>query len=140
MFKKLLPKLFPTTEGGVGIIDKLGNVVDRFVHTKEEKANFEKEMTEVLLAGQDKEQSHTTERWKLDMSSDSWLSKNIRPMVLIFLLICLVTLIILDSSGSIAFTVAEHWVDLFKVLNLATFGAYFGDRAVRGYQTIKNKK
>ncbi len=139
MFKELIKKLFPSS-GGIGIADKLGDLVDRFIHTKDEKAAFEKEMSSLLFDAQDKEQSHTTERWKTDMSSDSWLSKNIRPMVLIFLLLSLTTLIVLDSSGSIGFIVAAHWVSLIEILSITVFGAYFGDRAVRGYQTIKGKK
>lgn len=139
MFKGLLSKLFPSSGGGVGVADKLGGLVDRFVHTKDEKAAFEKEMSAILFDAQDREQSHTTERWKTDMTSDSWLSKNIRPMVLIFLLLALTTLIVLDSSGTIGFVVAAHWVGLIEILCITVFGAYFGDRAVRGFQSIKNK-
>ena len=139
MFKGLIGKLFPKTGEGDGVGSQLANIVDRFVHTKDEKAAFEKEMTEVLFNAQDKEQSHTTERWKADMSSDSWLSKNVRPIMLISFFVLILHLVVLDSSGSVAFVVAERWVSLIEIVSLTIFGAYFGDRAVRGYQSVKNK-
>ena len=140
MFKGLIGKLFPKTGDSEGVGSQLANIVDRFVHTKDEKVAFEKEMTEVLFNAQDKEQSHTTERWKSDMASDSWLSKNVRPVMLICFFILILVLAVLDSSGTIAFVVADRWVSLIEILSLTIFGAYFGDRAVRGYQAIKGKQ
>lgn len=132
---KILSKIFPNTKG---IGEGVANIVDRFVHTKEEKAQFEKEMSELLHNADENEQKHTTERWKLDMSSDSWLSKNVRPMMLIAFFILILALVVLDS-GVVAFVVAAHWVSLIQSLALTIFGAYFGDRAIRGYQAIKNR-
>ena len=63
MFKGLAKLLFPKTAEGGGVGGALGNLVDRFVHTKDEKVAFEKEMTEIIFNAQEKEQSHTTERW-----------------------------------------------------------------------------
>lgn len=132
---KIFKKIFPNTEG---IGEGIANIVDRFVRTKEEKAEFEKEMTELLHRADENEQKHTTERWKFDMTSDSWLSKNVRPLILIKLFYMILILAILDSS-IVDFVVDEGWVTLIKTLALTVFGAYFGDRAIRGYQTIKNK-
>ena len=132
---KILSKIFPNSKGiGQGLAD----IVDKFVHTKEEKAQFEKEMTEMFHKADENEQKHTTERWKLDMSSDSWLSKNVRPMMLIAFFILILALVVMDSGVS-TFVVATHWVSLIQSLALTIFGAYFGDRAIRGYQTIKNQ-
>ena len=132
---KILQKIFPNTKGiGQGVAD----IVDRFVHTKGEKAQFEKEMSELLHKADENEQKHTTERWKLDMASDSWLSKNVRPMMLIAFFILILALVVLDS-GVATFVVAAHWVSLIQSLALTIFGAYFGDRAIRGYQAIKNR-
>ncbi len=142
MFKGLVKLLFPktgSTDGADSVGGKMTGLLDKFFHTKSDKANFEKEMTEIMFAAQDAEQSHTTERWKVDMSSDSWLSKNVRPMMLIAFFILILALAVLDSSGSIAFVVADHWVDLIQLLSLTVFGAYFGDRAIRGYQAVKGK-
>jgi hypothetical protein len=139
MFKGLIKSLFPNSGDGSGVGDQLGGLVDRFVHTKDEKAAFEKEMSEILFSAQDKEQSHTTKRWEVDMSSDSWLSKNVRPIMLIAFFCLILLLVVLDSSGTVAFVVADRWVTLIEMLGLTIFGAYFGDRAIRGYQSVKNK-
>lgn len=132
---KIFQKIFPNSKGvGEGIAD----IVDRFVQTKEEKAAFEKEMSELLHRADENEQRHTTERWKSDMTSDSWLSKNVRPLMLIAFFFLILLLILLDG-GLIAFTVADHWVSLIQAISMTIFGAYFGDRALRAYQSIKNK-
>jgi len=76
-------------------------------------------------------QAEISERWKADMTSDSWLSKNVRPLTLISLFICIVALTILDSTKT--FEVAIHWVDLYKALALTVFGGYF---VVRGAEKV----
>ena len=70
------------------------------------------------------------------MRSDSWLSKNIRPLTVIFLVACTVLLIFIDS-GVLKFEVKEHWVDLLQIILVTVIGAYFGGRS---YEKIKNKK
>lgn len=132
---KILQKIFPNTQGvGEGI----SGILDTFIHTKDEKVAAEKEIAELLHKADENEQKHTTERWKLDMASDSWLSKNVRPIMLCAFFVLILVLVVLDS-GVVAFVVAAHWVSLIQTLALTIFGAYFGDRAIRGYQTIKNK-
>jgi len=68
------------------------------------------------------------------MASDSWLSKNIRPLVMIFLVVSTVLLIFVDA-GVIAFAVKESWVDLLQLVLITVIGAYFGGRSV---EKIKN--
>ena len=75
--KELLPETIAETTGTV--VDKLGGLVDRFVRTNDEKAAFEKEMTEILMEMESEMEKNVTERWSADMNSDSWLSKNVRP-------------------------------------------------------------
>ena len=70
------------------------------------------------------------------MNSDSWLSKNIRPMVLAFLVISTVLIVFIDS-GAIAFEVKESWVDLLQIVLITVIGAYFGSR---GLEKVKNGK
>ena len=70
-----------------------------------------------------------TERWKMDMQSDSWLSKNIRPLVLVFLVVATVLLIFIDS-GAISFTVQDKWTDLLQLVLITVIGAYFGGRSL----------
>ena len=74
-------------------------------------------------------QRNVSDRWKSDMNSDSWLSKNVRPMVLIFLVFCTVLMIFIDA-GTIAFTVEEKWTDLLQLVLITVIGAYFGGRSL----------
>ena len=74
-------------------------------------------------------QKQVTERWKVDMQSDSWLSKNIRPLVLIFLVVSTVLLIFIDA-GIINFEVKASWVDLLQLVLITVIGAYFGGRSL----------
>ena len=62
------------------------------------------------------------------MNSDSWLSKNVRPMTLIFLVVCTVLMIFIDA-GSISFVVEEKWTDLLQLVLITVIGAYFGGRS-----------
>ena len=66
--------------------------------------------TKDVLDYETKMEANITDRWKADMNSDSWLSKNVRPLVLIFLVVCTVLMIFIDA-GTIAFEVEEKWTD-----------------------------
>lgn len=85
------------------------------------------------------EEQERTKRWSADMSSDSWLSKNVRPMTLISLLLFVFGIIIADSIEVAKFTVDEGYKELLKALLLTTFFAYFGGRAYNKAVKIKNK-
>jgi hypothetical protein len=74
-------------------------------------------------------EKNITERWKMDMQSDSWLSKNIRPLVLVFLVVATVLLIFIDA-GAISFTVQDKWTDLLQLVLITVIGAYFGGRSL----------
>jgi len=122
--KEILGRLFGKNSG---VVEQIGGVVDKFVRTKDEKAQFEKEMAEILIKAEADMQKNVTERWKSDMSSDSWLSKNVRPLVLIFLIFNTMLLIFIDA-GFIKFKVEDNWVGLLEVLLLTVIAAYFGGR------------
>jgi|TARA_B100001939_G_scaffold49834_1_gene39143 hypothetical protein len=117
-------KLFNSGE----LVKEVGSVVDNLTTTKEEKLEAKKKLKEVLLDYEKAIQVEVSERWRVDMQSDSWLSKNIRPMVLIFLCFSTVLLIFIDS-GVITFRVDESWVELLKVVLMTCIGAYFGGRS-----------
>jgi hypothetical protein len=74
-------------------------------------------------------EKNVSERWKADMNSDSWLSKNVRPLVLVFSIACTMLLVFIDS-GSIKFQVEEKWTDLLQLVLITIIGAYFGGRSV----------
>ena len=77
-----------------------------------------------------------SDRWKADMNSDSWLSKNVRPLVLIFLVVCTVLMIFIDA-GTISFTVEEKWTDLLQLVLITVIGAYFGGRTMEKRKKVK---
>jgi hypothetical protein len=132
-----LAKLFG--DAGGGIIDKLAGVTDRFIRTKDEKAEFEKQMTEILISAEAAMQKNVTERWKADLEHGNWFTRSVRPLVLVFLIVSTVLMVFIDS-GSINFTVEEKWTDLLQLVLMTTIGAYFGGRSVEKYNKFKNGK
>ena len=122
----IFSKIF--SNGAKELVSEVGSVVDNLTTTKEEKLEAKKKLKEVLLDYEKAIQVEVSERWRGDMQSDSWLSKNIRPMVLIFLCFSTVLLIFIDS-GVITFRVDESWVELLKVVLMTCIGAYFGGRS-----------
>ena len=131
---KILSKLFGNAGGAV--VDKLAGVADRFIRTKDEKAEFEKEMTNILIEAEAAMQKNVTERWKADLEHGNWLTRSVRPLVLVFLIVATVLMVFIDS-GSIAFNVEDKWVDLLQLVLMTTIGAYFGGRSVEKYNKIK---
>ena len=122
----IFSKIF--SNGAKELVTEVGDVVDNLTTTKEEKLEAKKKLKEVLLDYEKTMQIEVSKRWEYDMQSDSWLSKNIRPMVLIFLCFSTVLLIFIDS-GTISFRVDESWVELLKVVLMTCIGAYFGGRS-----------
>ena len=125
--KNILSKLFGGA--GVSIASKIGNLVNKFVHTKDEKAKFQKEMNQIWIDAESDMQKNVTERWLADTKSDSWLSRNVRPMVLIFLVVSTVLIVFIDA-GVIDFEVKANWIDLLQLVLITVIGAYFGGRSM----------
>ena len=130
----ILHKLFGKAGGSV--VDKLAGVADRFIRTKDEKAAIEKEMTQILIEAEAAMQKNVTERWKADLEHGIWLTRSVRPLVLIFLIVATVLMVFIDS-GSITFNVEEKWTDLLQLVLMTTIGAYFGGRSVEKYNKMK---
>jgi|TARA_R100001460_G_scaffold80668_1_gene121630 cation transport ATPase len=130
---KLLAKLFGGAGGGV--IEKLSGVADKFIQTKEEKAQFEKEMTEIMIKAEAEMQKNVTERWQADLQHGNWLTRSVRPLVLIFLIVSTVLLVFIDS-GAIGFNVEQKWTDLLQLVLITVIGAYFGGRS---FEKLKKK-
>ena len=128
----MINKLF--TSGANELIKNVGNVIDNLHTSKEEKLEAEQKIKNMILGYEAEMQKQVTERWKLDMQSDSWLSKNIRPLVLIFLCVSTVLLIFIDA-GIITFNVKASWVDLLQLVLITVIGAYFGGRSI---EKVKN--
>ena len=100
----------------------------------------DKEKALKLLEQDMVEMKETTKRWESDMKSDSWLSKNTRPMCLIFLSIMTIAFIWVDSHHEISFTVEQEWIGLLKQLLTTVYIAYFGSRGVEKFKSISNNK
>ena len=133
---KILGKLFGNAGGSV--VEKLAGVADKFIRTKDEKAEFEKEMTQILIDAEAAMQKNVTERWQAALQHGNWLTRSVRPLVLVFLIVCTVIMVFIDS-GSLTFQVEDKWVDLLQLVLMTTIGAYFGGRSVEKYNKIKNK-
>jgi hypothetical protein len=125
-----------------GILTKLigdaGSIIDNVVTTKEEKMVLKNAMKKMILDSENDLQKNVTDRWKADMTSDSWLSKNVRPMTLIFVLACTMLLIFIDA-GTINFVVEEKWTDLLQLTLITIVGSYFGGRSIEKLKNGKGK-
>ena len=128
---KLLSKLFGNAGGS--ILEKLSGVADKFIQTKEEKDQFQKEMTEIMIKAEAEMQKNVTERWQADLQHGNLLTRSVRPLVLIFLIVSTVLLVFIDS-GFIAFEVEEKWTDLLQLILMTTIGAYFGGRSFEKFK------
>jgi len=98
----------------------------------------DKEKALMLLEQDMVEMRETTKRWESDMKSDSWLSKNTRPMCLIFLSVMTIAFIWVDSHHEISFTVEQEWIGLLKTLVTTVYVAYFGSRGAEKFKSISN--
>jgi len=125
--KEILAKIFGGAAGGVA--DKISNIIDKHTFSKEEKAKLEKEMTEVFIQAEQDMQKNVTERWKVDLEHGNWLTRSVRPLVLIFLIFTTVLMVFIDS-GSINFNVEQKWTDLLQLVLITVIGAYFGGRSI----------
>jgi|TARA_R100000541_G_scaffold30082_1_gene39196 hypothetical protein len=122
----ILGKIF--SGGAADLVKGIGGVVDNLHTSKEEKLAAEQKIKELISSYETQMEANITDRWKSDMNSDSWLSKNVRPLVLIFLVVCTVLMIFIDA-GTIQFTVEEKWTDLLQLVLITVIGAYFGGRS-----------
>ena len=119
---------FLPDQGGLGIVKNL------ITSDKTIKA-ADKEMALKLLDQDIAEMNNISERWASDMKSDSWLSKNTRPMTLIFLTLAMTIFIVLDST--ILLEIKDGWVSLLEALLLTVYVAYFGSRGAEKITKIK---
>ena len=122
----ILTSLF--SGGAADLVKGVGGVIDNLHTSKEEKLAAEAKIKEMIANYEIEMEKNITDRWKADMNSDSWLSKNVRPMILIFLVVSTVLMIFIDA-GTIQFTVEEKWTDLLQLVLITVIGAYFGGRS-----------
>ena len=123
----VLGKIF--SAGAGELVKNVGGVLDNLTTTKEEKLEAQRKIKEIVANYEIEMEKNVTDRWNADMNSDSWLSKNVRPMVLIFLVVCTILLIFIDA-GHLKFNVKESYVDLLQIVLITVIGAYFGGRSL----------
>ena len=119
--------------GAKELVEGVGGVIDDLHTSEEEKLQAEHKVKELLSNYEVELEREITSRWESDMKSDSWLSKNVRPLTLMFLVVSTVLMVFIDA-GAISFTVDEDWKELLKMVLITCIGAYFGGRS---YEKIK---
>ena len=110
-----------------GLIKDVGKVIDNLTTTDEERLAAKQKIEELLEQADKDAQDQVTARWESDMNSDSFLSKNIRPMVLIYLTFVFTILSFFDGNVG-EFKIAEQYVPIFQSLLITVYGAYFVGR------------
>ena len=115
--------------GAKDLVEGVGGVIDNLHTSEEEKLEAAQKVKELVSNYEVEMEKQITDRWKSDMASDSWLSKNVRPLVLVFLVITTVLMIFIDA-GMISFEVEAKWTDLLQLVLITVIGAYFGGRSL----------
>ena len=98
----ILTKIF--SAGAGELVKSVGGVIDNLHTSKEEKLEAEQKVKELIASYEVQMEKEISSRWNADMKSDSWLSKNVRPLVLVFLVVSTVLMIFIDA-GTINFVV-----------------------------------
>jgi hypothetical protein len=130
-------KLFAWLTGSV--IKEVGDVIDKFTTTKEEKLEANRQIQIILETAEANAQKEVTSRWESDMNSDSWLAKNIRPMVLVYLTFIFTLLAFTDGNIG-EFKIAKEYIPIIQTLLVTAYGAYFVGRSwEKGKQIMNNK-
>ncbi len=125
-----------------------GKLIDKLIPDPEAKAKAQLDLAKMAQDGElakmanetdlyKSEQAGVSDRWKADMASDSWLSKNIRPMTLAYILSAYLALAVLDGFG---FRVAEAYVTLLGQWGMLVMSAYFGGRTLEMIMESRGKK
>jgi len=127
----ILSQIF--SAGATELVKGVGDIVDNIHTSGEEKLDAEQKIKELISNYEVDMEKEISSRWASDMKSDSWLSKNVRPLTLMFLVVSTVLMVFIDA-GAISFVVDEDWKDLLKMVLITCIGAYFGGRS---YEKIK---
>jgi len=110
-----------------GLVKDIGEVIDKVTTTDEERLEAKRKIQELLEKADNDAQTQVTERWKFDMQSDSFLSKNIRPLVMVFLT-AVFTLLAFTDGNIGQFSIQKEYIPIFQTLLVTVYGAYFVGR------------
>lgn len=125
-----------------------GKLIDKLIPDPEAKAKAQLDLATLAQSGElakmandtklfEVEMNNVSDRWKADMGSDSWLSKNIRPMALIAIFVAYFVFTMMSAFG---YNAQESYVNLLGQWGQIIFLAYFGGRTVEKLTDMKAKK
>jgi hypothetical protein len=153
--KKKYKKKFKDTKVGKFLLEKVPDLVapvanilpdngvmglvKNIIQSTDKLSEQDKEQAMKLLEMDLLEMKSITKRWQADMTSDSWLSKNVRPLTLSFLTLMMTVFVIFDAHGYSDFTVKESWISLLETLLVTVYISYFGSRGFEKYTKIKSE-
>ena len=117
------------------LLGKADKIVDEVITSQEEKMQLKNELQKIIQEQEALIEQEVAKRWESDNLQSSWLPRNIRPLVLAWLVVSTTLLIFIDA-GAIDFVVDDEWKSTITAILTITIGAYFGSR---GLEKIKNK-
>ena len=120
--------------GGDAIKD-IGKIVDDLHTSDEEREEAKQKITQILAEAEQAAQAQVTARWEADLKHGSWLSKNIRPITLIFLTGVFVILSVFDGNLG-EFTIGESYIPVYQTLLITVYGAYFAGRSIEKVRKV----
>ena len=124
---------------GGDTIKNVGNIIDDLHTSGEEKAEAKQKIEQILAAAEQAAQAQVSARWEADMKHGSWLSKNIRPLTLIFLTFVFTILSVFDGNLQIAgedFTIGAAYVPVYQTLLMTVYAAYFAGRSIEKVKKV----
>ena len=124
---------------GGDTIKDVGNIIDNLHMSGEEKAEAKQKLETILIQAEQAAQAQVSQRWEADMKHGSWLSKNIRPITLIFLTVIFTVLSIFDGNiniGDKAFTIGAAYVPVYQTLLMTVYAAYFAGRSIEKVRKV----
>ena len=120
---------------GGDTIKNVGNIIDDLHTSEDEKLEAKQKLESLLIQAEQAAQTQVSQRWEADMKHGSWLSKNIRPITLIFLTGVFVILSVFDGNLG-EFTIGESYVPVYQTLLITVYGAYFAGRSIEKVRKV----
>ena len=132
-----MPKIMEILSGG--ILKDVGGIIDNLHTSDDEKAEAKLKLETLLANAEQKAQEQVSARWEADMKHGSWLSKNIRPLTLVFLTAIFTVLSIFDGNlqiGGDDFTIGAAYVPVYQTLLMTVYAAYFAGRSIEKVKQV----
>ena len=124
---------------GGDTLKQVGGIIDDLHMSGEEKAEAKQKLETILIQAEQAAQAQVSARWEADMKHGSWLSKNIRPITLVFLTVMFTILRLFDGNLKIAgeeFTIADAYIPVYQTLLMVVYGAYFAGRSIEKVKKV----